>query len=190
MEQLDKIDINDVRFLIKRLIKGGYDKKIPIRPSEQEILSSLESSQLILKHLATVREDVDVAKSSVQLETRFLQEMMLDICSLVQPILNITKAEVDLSVEYKDLFLSLQSNQHEHDDFDESNQAIDSDEEAKLFEELDALMEAQERAFTFKGNAHQLMAQTFQKVSRRLIELENAYDLVRPAVTFRVLFSN
>ena len=190
MEQLDKIDINDVRFLIKRLIKGGYDKKIPIRPSEQEILSSLESSQLILKHLATVREDVDVAKSSVQLETRFLQEMMLDICSLVQPILNITKAEVDLSVEYKDLFLSLQSNQHEHDDFDESNQAIDSDEEAKLFEELDALMEAQERAFTFKGNAHQLMSQTFQKVSRRLIELENAYDLLRPAVTFRVLFSN
>jgi hypothetical protein len=68
----------------------------------------------------------------------------------------------------------------EHDDLDEINQAIDSDEEAKLFEELDALMDAQERALAFKGNAHQLMAQAFQKVSRRVVELEAAYDLVRP----------
>ena len=49
-----------------------------------------------------------------------------------------------------------------------------------LYSVEDALMEAQERALAFRGNAHQLMAQAFQKVSRRVVELETAYDLVDP----------
>ena len=189
MQELDQIDINDVRFLIKRLIKGGYDKKIPIRPSEQEILTSLEISFSIVDHLALVREGVHAAKLNLQLETAFVQESILDLCSTLNPIFAISKSmDDDLYAEYNGLFrsgpaISKAMGRHSHnqdfDDFDDLYQAIDSDEEAKLFEELDALMEAQERAFLFKGNAHELMAQTFQKVTRRLVELETAYDLVR-----------
>ena len=197
MEELSSININDVRFLIKRLIKGGYDKKIPIRPSEQELILSLETSHSIVKHLATVREDVDAAKKSIQLDTKFVQESILDLCLTLQPIFEVfKKAENSLHTEYQTLLRSLHQTSkidgrsiHEHahdDDFDNSYQAIDSDEEAKLFEELDALMEAQERAFFFKGNAHELMAQTFQKVSRRLVELESAYELV----SLQIYFSN
>ena len=108
--------------------------------------------------------------------------MVAKACSSLQPILRISSSEsadTNFSSEIEHLFLSLRKNlQQENDDGDDINQAIDSDEETKLFEELDALMEAQERADAFKGNVHQLMAQTFQKVSRRVVELETAYDLV------------
>ncbi len=184
MAELSHIDVNDVRFLIKRLIKGGYDKKIPVRPSEQDILTSFESSLLVVQHLAGCRDEIQEKKSSVQKETVFLQDAILDVCSSLQPIFASSETAdfANLAIEFQDLFLSLKTNQQDHDDLDELNQAIDSDEEARLFEELDALMEAQERAEMFKGNVHELMAQSFQKVSRRLVELETAYDLVRPSL--------
>ena len=180
MAKLNEINVNDIRMLIKRLIKEGYDKKVPIRPSEQEILTSFESSLLIAQHLGKIREEVDLAKQKVQEEVEFLQSVIVEVCSLLQPItMPHESLETSLSLEFERLFNSLRAHQpQENDDLDEVNQAIDSDEEAKLFEELDVLMEAQERADTFKGNVHQLMAQTFQKVSRRLVELEASYDLV------------
>jgi uncharacterized membrane protein YheB (UPF0754 family) len=184
MSELNEIDINDVRFLIKRLIKGGYDRKIPARPSEQDTLTSLESSLLVVEHLARIRDDVHDFKSSVEQQAIFLQDAIIEVCSMLQHVfLAQETAQSNMSKEFEELFSSLRTNQLDHDDVDEMNQAIDSDEEAKLFEELDMLMEAQERADTFRGNVHQLMAQTFQRVSRRLLELETAYDLVS-VITF------
>ena len=182
MAELSSIDVNEVRFLIKRLIKGGYDKKVPVRPSEQEILTSFESSLLVVEHLAKCGDEIQERKSSIQKETEFVQDAILDMCSSLQPMFSISTETADitnLATEFQDLFLSLKTHQQDHDDLDELNQAIDSDEEARLFEELDALMEAQERAEIFKGNVHELMAQSFQKVSRKLVELETAFDLVR-----------
>jgi hypothetical protein len=181
MAKLSEINIKDVRHLIKRLIKGGYDKKMPIRPSEQEILTSFETSLLIASHLANIRGEIHSVQEQVQTETTFLQDAVMDICVMIQPILTVQDiVEGSLSEEFQEQFRSLKTYQLEHDDMDEVNQAIDSDEEAKLFEELDALMDAQERALAFRGNAHQLMAQAFKKVSRRVVELETAYDLVDP----------
>ena len=181
MATLAEININDVRFLIKRLIKGGYDKKMPVRPSEQEILVAFESSLQVIEHLAMIHQEIHANKEKVQTETNFLQSTILDISSVLTPLMAIPDiVEGNLAKDFQDQFLALKSYQQEHDDMDEVNQAIDSDEEAKLFEELDALMEAQERALAFKGNAHQLMAQAFQKVSKRVVDLETAYDLVAP----------
>ena len=181
MATLAEININDVRFLIKRLIKGGYDKKMPVRPSEQEILVAFESSLQVIEHLAMIHQEIHANKEKVQTETNFLQRTILDIASVLTPLMAIPDiVEGNLAKDFQDQFLALKSYQQEHDDMDEVNQAIDSDEEAKLFEELDALMEAQERALAFKGNAHQLMAQAFQKVSKRVVDLETAYDLVAP----------
>ena len=181
MATLAEININDVRFLIKRLIKGGYDKKMPVRPSEQEILVAFEGSLQVIEHLAMIRQEIHANKEKVQTETNFLQSTILDISSVLTPLMAIPDiVEGNLAKDFQDQFLALKSYQQEHDDMDEVNQAIDSDEEAKLFEELDALMEAQERALAFKGNAHQLMAQAFQKVSKRVVDLETAYDLVAP----------
>ena len=181
MATLAEININDVRFLIKRLIKGGYDKKMPVRPSEQEILVAFESSLQVIEHLAMIHQEIHANKEKVQTETNFLQSTILDIASVLTPLMAIPDiVEGNLAKDFQDQFLALKSYQQEHDDMDEVNQAIDSDEEAKLFEELDALMEAQERALAFKGNAHQLMAQAFQKVSKRVVDLETAYDLVAP----------
>ena len=48
----------------------------------------------------------------------------------------------------------------------------------RLFEELDRLVEAQERMETFKGNAHKFMANSVQKAFRGIEDLENAFRLV------------
>lgn len=177
---LNDIRVDDVRILIKRLIKEGYDKKIPVRPSEQEILTAFESSLLLLVHLGNIREEIENIRQKVHEQTDFLQSVITEVSSNLQPMLHVQEnTESNFLDGVEDLFATLHHQpQHETDDLDDLNQAIDSDEEAKLFEELDALMEAQERADAFKGNVHQLMAQTFQKVSRRVVELEAAYDLV------------
>ena len=177
---LNDIRVDDVRILIKRLIKEGYDKKIPVRPSEQEILTAFESSLLLLVHLGNIREEIENIRQKVHEQTDFLQSVITEVSSNLQPMLHVQEnTESNFLGGVEDLFATLHHQpQHETDDLDDLNQAIDSDEEAKLFEELDALMEAQERADAFKGNVHQLMAQTFQKVSRRVVELEAAYDLV------------
>ncbi len=184
----------EVRNLVDHLMAKEYDLREPVRQSEQEILQSWEVSLKIVVRLNETKEKVMEGSSAVQRAVTSVMEMLQNISATVIPYLSQvpmkgSKQGVDLIGEFDNVFKALRE-AHERlemghvavkgDDGDNQMFAIDSDEETRLFEELDQLMDAQERAQAFRGNAHKFMANSVQKAFRQISELENAFRLVRP----------
>jgi hypothetical protein len=191
---MEKHSMLEVRNLVDHLMAKEYDLREPVRQSEQEILQSWEVSLKIVVRLNETKEKVMEGSSAVQRAVTSVMEMLQNISATVIPYLSQvpmkgSKQGVDLIGEFDNVFKALRE-AHERlemghvavkgDDGDNQMFAIDSDEETRLFEELDQLMDAQERAQAFRGNAHKFMANSVQKAFRQISELENAFRLVRP----------
>ncbi len=190
----------EVRNLVDHLMAKEYDLREPMRQSEQEILQSWEVSLQIIVRLNETREKVMEGSSAVQHAVTSVLDMMRSISASLIPYLSQvplkgSKQGIDLISEFDHLFFAL-TEAHERlemghvavkgDDGDNQMFAIDSDEETRLFEELDQLMDAQERAQAFRGNAHKFMANSVQKAFRQISLLENAFRLVRPILNSRI----
>jgi hypothetical protein len=191
--EMEKHSMLEVRNLVDHLMAKEYDLREPVRQSEQEILQSWEVSLKIIVRLSETREKVMEGSYAVQHAVTSVLEMLRNISATLIPYLSQvpmkgSKQGSDLISEFDSLFQAL-TEAHERlemghvtvkgDDADNQMFAIDSDEETRLFEELDQLMDAQERAQAFRGNAHKFMANSVQKAFRQISELENAFRLVK-----------
>jgi hypothetical protein len=184
LAEMKTVSIDDVRKLINHLIGKGYDKKIPERRSEQDILVSCEvSSEMVLVIESAKKLLQDVCKT-IDLKSDILNSVINDFRSRLQPYLNTASSKLQKRtessvVDFDSLLQSLDNvGKNAEDLFDDDCGYLDSDEEAKLYDELDNLMEAQERAYAFKGNANKFMANAFQKIFLRVQDLEDSFHLV------------
>jgi hypothetical protein len=181
----------EVRNLVDHLMAKEYDLREPIRQSEQEFLQNWEVSLKLIVLLHESKEKVMEGCHLVQNTVTSVLDILKNIRSLLIPYLGLVPmkgSKLDFISEFDTMYLAL-TEEHERletrhivvkgEDGDNQIFAIDSDEETRLFEELDQLMDAQERAQAFKGNAHKFMANSVQKVFRQISELENAFRLVR-----------
>ena len=183
----------DVRNLVDHLMAKEYDLREPVRQSDQEIIQCFETSLQIIVRLIEMKEKVVLGSQGVQLVVTSVVDILRTVRgTLIQHLSKVpmkgSKHGSEFIREFDVLFQSL-TEAHERlelahvtikgDDNENQMFAIDSDEETRLFEELDQLMDAQERAQAFRGHAHKFMANSVQKVFRQISELENAFRLVR-----------
>jgi hypothetical protein len=183
--------IDDVRNLINYLMNQEYDFREPIQLKEYQILQNREICLQIIIKLHQTQElihssltGIDEKIYNVLEGIQFMQNSLIPCLSLIPFKGNKTGA--DLINDFQSLFVLLKDTRTElqerhvrgFDEMEAHNIAIDSDEEERLFEELDQLMEAQERMEAFKGNAHKFMANSVQKAFRGIEDLENAFRLV------------
>jgi hypothetical protein len=193
LSEMEKHSMLEVRNLVDNLMAKEYDLREPVRQSEQQNLQNFEASLQIIVRFHQTREKVSEGSHSVQLVITNVLEMLRGVRETFIPILSKvpmkgSKDGTEFIVEFDALFRTLNEAQerleHGHvmvkgEEIENQMHAIDSDEEARLFEELDQLMDAQERAQAFRGNAHKFMANAVQKAFRHISEMENAFRLVR-----------
>jgi hypothetical protein len=178
------VSIDDVRKLINHLIGKGYDKKIPERRSEQDILVYGEVSAELVSVIDSAKNLLQDVCKGIDSKSDILNSVINDFRSRLQPYLNSASSKLQKRTESSvgDLDTLLQSldnvGKNAEDIFDDDCGYLDSDEEAKLYDELDNLMEAQERAYAFKGNANKFMANAFQRIFLRVQDLEDSFHLV------------
>ena len=180
---MKQISIDDVRKLINRLIGKGYDKKIPERRTEQEILVSYEVSSGLVLVATSAKAKLDEACMMIENSSNVLSGLLHDFRINLQPYLSTTpkmsKRTESSTLDFDSLFQAFESiDNDEKNEFEVDCGYLDSDEEERLYDELDNLMEAQERAFAFKGNANKFMANAFQKIFLRIQDLEDSFSLV------------
>jgi hypothetical protein len=193
LKDIKNQSMNEIRALIDALIEKKYDTMKPIAASDQHILKSrdvcseliihvhLEQSRMnevfssIHENLGTVHDVIDYMNASLIPHlvsipikaNRSGSELQYNLNSLVLTF----KGAYGLLKEASDHSLMI-------DDTENQNFAIDSDEEERLYRELDLLMESQERAEAFTGNAHKFMANSVQKTVRIIDDLQNCFQLV------------
>lgn len=183
----------EVRTLVDHLMAKEYDLREPVRQSEQQHLQNFETSLQVIIRLNETKEKVVEGSHLVQHILTSVLDMFCAVRETLIPYLSKvpmkgSKQGTDFITEFDALFNALteahERLEHGHvtikgEDVENQMFAIDSDEEARLFEELDQLMDAQERAQAFRGNAHKFMANSVQKAFRQISEMENAFRLVR-----------
>jgi hypothetical protein len=192
LAEMKKHTMNEVRCLINTLIEKEYDSKTPVARTEQEILIGREVSSNIMLKLSEAQKQINELLAYIHQDLASLIEMT-DIMqnSLIPSLSNIPfkaeKSGVNLINDFdsllkhlKELYALCTEDRLENpiNDADNQNFAIDSDEEERLYRELDLLMESQERAEAFKGNAHKFMANSVQKAFRAISDLQNSFQLV------------
>ena len=191
--QMTGYTMNDVRNVLDRLIQGGQDEREPIALGQQKIFQCREVTMILLKRIYSKREItqstslyVDECISDIIALVQFLHQKFVPLLSLIP--FNSSKSGSALISEFESIFESFMKAEstveisHQHGHFEEGDNqdlAIDSDEEERLFDELDQLMEAQERAEAFRGNAHKFMANSMQRAFRMIEELETGFQTVR-----------
>ena len=190
--EMERINIDDIRKLINKLISYGYDKTVPQRLTEQRLLTNLEASSQLVSLVETTKSELSYACETIDDASDILHATLGMIRSDLQPYLtpawlpcqvghdphsDTEPLGLSLLVGLDELFEAIDSEKTCTLD-DDKVDWIDSDEEARLYDELDELMEAQERAFAFKGNVTKFMANAFQKCFLRLQEMEDAFKLV------------
>ena len=184
LSELEAISIDDIRKRINYLIEKGYDKKVPERRSEQEILAAHEISSELVGLIQRTKTVLNEGITVIEGASSSLNSLLNDFRVGLQPHLNNymskNRSNVESSaVDFDKLFEALNSDHSANEDtFFENYGVVDSDEEALLYEELDNLMEAQERAQLFRGNNSKFIANAVQKVLLRIQELESAFGLV------------
>ena len=181
--EMKRVKLDDARSLITKLISRGYDKKVPERCSDQDVFVSFESSVQLAEHIKNCHALLREASCKLEGMIEKLQLMLANFRSNLEIfIMNVpSKAKNDSSAnDFDRLYERLNTiNKSINDDIDDEYGCIDSDEEAQLYQELDCLMEAQERALAFKGDSKKFMANAFQKIFLRVQEMESSFELVR-----------
>ena len=184
LQEMINTSMSQVREKINFYLSKGYDKRVPIRTQEQCILEYHEASTKLIASLGNNPSVLD-AESFIHDAILKLRNIFGFIGDNIVPYLSAVplegvKSGFDLKTEFS-LLLQMVSDEalyEENHDSDQGYCAYDSEEEARLFDELDLLLETQERAEMFRGNSFKFMANSFQKAFLRISELENAFKKV------------
>ena len=181
---MKRLSMSQVRLRIEFLLSKGYDKRVPVRMHEQSIMAHHEAST---KLIATMSSSEMISSAQVLVQStivnlrnifNYVGENLIPYLSAVP--LEGVKSGFDLKEEFEQLLKTLSDNSiyQENSDGDLGYCAYDSEEEARLFEELDHLLETQERAEMFNGNSLKFMANSFQKAFLKISELEHVFKKV------------
>ena len=186
--EMEKITMDDVCLRIETLLKMGYDIKPPKDNAEEDILLVNESCFYLIDTLYQenrMKSQVD----SVRTFNSNIYNLLLHICNTFVPYLAAVplgqdgRKKLSLKKQISDLLFSLSNEQKGIvSDVYDTTCAIDSEEEDRLFEELDYLVDAQERALSFRGNAMKFMANSFQRNFMKVSDLENAISMVHSQI--------
>ena len=189
MADMESITMKEVRERVDKLLRQGYDVSAPRRATEAENMALLESGMHLIRTL--YREDgMDGPIAMVKEISAQLQDLLEYICDNFVPYLAAVplkrpsgKQSQNLQREFSSMLSALRNNvEDDADDVDDMYCAIDSEEEDRLFEELDYLVDAQERAEAFRGNAYKFMANSIQKAFLKVVDLEVAFRMVRSSL--------
>ena len=189
MSLLDTISLDDVRDKVDSLLLKQYHKRDPVVKTEQELLCSFESTMELVIRLQKSRSDVDGFVSLLLEHMTYIKQVLSELpVSLVSYLSSIPSrsskirnlsSRISLALEDLDDSSDVKTQSAVVDSgFLNSFWEIDSDEEAKLLEDIDVLMDTQERAEAFRGNTQKFLANSVQCTFRRIFELEHAFQLV------------
>jgi hypothetical protein len=187
MSLLDSINLDDVREKVDGMLLKQYDKRDPVVQSEQELLCYFETGMHFIERLGDTKSSIDEFVSHLLEQMNSIKNVlhelpdslryMSNIPSRSSKIQNSTSSLDTILQELKD-FAAPTDLSKESSVYSTSFWEVDSDEEEMLFEEIDILMDTQERAEAFKGDKQKFLANSIQCAFRRILELEHAFQRV------------
>ena len=201
MEEIEKISMEDVRRLIRRLIVAGYDRRVPNSQSDQQIHTMYETT---VKNVGLARDlkselctGAEFLKGEASCIRKLFQEIhgnLMPICKSIDahPVNQARHSVSDIHEEPQRVGWTAKGQlEHELRDLalrglrteaelleghnEDEPQPLDSDEEAQLHAELDTLVEMQERVEAMGGNQNKYMASVFQRACLQITEIEGMY---------------
>ena len=186
-EELESVSLKDVRAKVDQLLSHGYSKRSTVWKSEEELLCEFEIAGVLSAKVCEAKVKLDDAADSIlqrisgikNVMIRFSNEFIPYLSALPSKSKNISHLQDRINLLLQDLDNCQVSSKEDILDHLSSLFQIDSDEEAQLFDEIDILMDTQERAELFKGNTKQFLANSVDSTFRRIFDLENAFRLVR-----------
>jgi hypothetical protein len=185
LKQMERYSMTEVRLSINRLIERGYDKLKPIGFDEQVARTCFEASARVIELVKQQIQPQLETNSQLLKQTRSVIKVLIqEFKSSLAPFLvainsKTSKRGGDLDRQFEGLFKSIGQNslQNVHNDEDAYGD-IDSDEESRLYDEVDQMTEANERLSAFAGPPERFMANSFQKAFLNITQFGAAYDLV------------
>ena len=178
--------MNDVRASINRLIERRYDKITPVGFDEQEARISFESSTKVIELIRnTIKPALDDSTENLVQTKMFLRRLIQEFKSSLSPFLvainsKTSKRGADLNDQFEKLFRSMEHTPDHSCGDEEARGGVDSDEEDRLYEELDQMTEAYDRISAFSGPPEKFMANSFQKAFLNISNLVVGFELVLP----------
>jgi len=177
-KEMREIDMDQVRERIESLLAKGYDLRAPVNFSRGAVSTQLETVHRIVEILQTENKMEDEIKMVQGMCATVLKTSQLLSDSFAPHLVNVPLkhgGQRGIQQELIELSRTIQDENIDHtDDFEDVYCAIDSDEEERLFEELDYLVDLQERAEAFKGDKIKFIANSFQRAFMTLTDHEIA----------------
>ena len=185
LQDMDLVTMKEVRERVQHLLRQGYDVTVPKTATEDENMKVFDASLHIVRTMYQENR-LEEQIQKIRETNGQLQDLLVYIGDALVPYLAAVplkrvqgKQGANLQAEFANLLVALAASEADHtNDGDDMYCAIDSEEEDRLFEELDYLVDAQERAEAFRGNAYKFMANSFQRVFLKVTDLEIAYRMV------------
>ena len=197
LEEVEKISMEEVRRLIRRLIEAGYDRRVPTSQSTQQIHMKHESTvknvmlaQDLKNELASGTIFLNGQSTCIRKLSRELKSLLTPICeaidshpvnqsrraTIIDPhIGTTTRGQLQSELNNLELRVSRIDVAGQNEQYEDMPQPLDSDEEAQLHAELDALVEMQERVEAMGGNQNKYMASVFQRACLQITDIEATY---------------
>lgn len=179
IETLDSIDIQDVRSRVKQLLTKGVDRRKPTVLHDCEVTMSFESTLALIEPIIAMRElFVDIG-SQLKGQQGLMRDVQKDLLHMVDVL--IQHEDVHLST----VFAQMRRTQflerlEDKDEFDGTTwlDSIDevSEEEYKLYKELDALELA--NPMTFGKAASRIRARELQRIVLRLSDVATMHSVL------------
>jgi hypothetical protein len=173
------------------LLAYGYNKQVSVWKSKEEIQCELEASAALAVKVCQTKIKMDESADRILVHVLKIRNILVGISNTFIPYLSSIPSKSKKPFQASDcmnvfkLFGDVESCQAQVEgndnvlDYMGSHFQLDSDEEAHLFEEIDIMMDTQERAELFKGNTRKFLANSVECTFRRIFDLENAFRLVR-----------
>ncbi len=186
LEDLESIRLEEVRAKVDQLLTNGYNKRESVWKSEEDLLCHFEVSTVLSVKTSETKIIVDEAANRILQHISGIRNILIGLSSTFTPYLSVLPSKNKkiklLPESIKSLLQDMEDCQAISSDnvnHISSHFQIDSDEEARLFDEIDIMMDTQERAELFKGNTQRFLANSVECIFRRIFDLENAFRLVR-----------
>jgi hypothetical protein len=186
-EEIESVSLSDIRAKVDQLFSHGYSKRSTVWKSEEELLCEFETSVILSAKVCEAKIKLDDVADGILQRVSGIKNVMISFSNELIPYLsslpskskNISHLQEKINLLLQDLDNSQVKSNEDVLDHLNSLYQIDSDEEAKLFDDIDVMMDTQERAESFKGNTKRFLANSVDSTFRRIFDLENAFRLVR-----------
>ena len=203
MEEIERISMEEVRRLIRRLIEAGYEHRVPTSISAQQIQTAYETTVKNVSSAQDIKDWLSAGTTCLNEHASCVRKHFEELIGFLTPICEALdfhpvnqrrrKALVDCLKRSESNFEVTEGNLQnalreiasqqfctgtevqlrENEDLP---QLLDSDEEAQLHAELDALVEMQERVVVVGGNRNKYMANVFQSACLQITDIEEMFQ--------------